>query len=274
MRLVRSEILKIRTTNVWWLFALGALGMLVIAFFFNARSLYFALNPPEGMSPQEAAQLAALASPEVITPYLATSGQYFGLMFVLLLGIITVTNEFHHQTATTTFLTTPHRTAVIAAKAAAAAIFGFIIFVVTTAITIPATAVYLSAQDVPTAFGDWPVTRSILLNGLAYGLWALIGVGIGVLIRSQIAATVTALVVYLVGTNALGLIIGLLADWLKAEWINDVIWALPAQASGLMVSGDSMPDQPQYWVGALVLLGWAVVTGGIGTLIMRNRDIS
>jgi ABC-2 type transport system permease protein len=274
MRLVRSEILKIRTTNVWWLFALGALGMLALAFLVNAFSLYVALNPPENMAPQDSAQLAALATPEVMTSYLATSGQYFGLMFVLLLGIITVTNEFHHQTATTTFLTTPHRTAVIAAKAVAAAIFGLIIFVVTTAITIPATMVFLNAQDVETAFGDWPVTRSILLNGLAYGLWALIGIGVGVLIRSQIAATVTALVVYLVGTNALALLVSLLAGWLDAEWINDVIWALPAQASALMVSGDSMPGQPQYWVGALVLLGWAVVTGAVGTLIMRNRDIS
>jgi ABC-2 type transport system permease protein len=274
MRLVRSEFLKIRTTNVWWLFALGAFGLLLLSFLVNALNLHFALNPPEGLDPQQQGQLEALVSPKVMTAYLATSGQYFGLMFVMLLGIITITNEFHHQTATTTFLTTPHRTAVVSAKAVAAAIFGAIIFVVTTIITLPATAIFMNAEGVTPVLGDWTVVRSVLLNGLAYGLWALIGVGIGVLIRSQIGATVTALVLYLVGTAAVSIIASLLATWLNADWIEDLTWGLPAQASGLMVSGDSLPGQPQYWVGAIVLIGWAAITGVLGTLIIRTRDIS
>ena len=39
-----------------------------------------------------------------------TSGQFFGLVLVMLLGILVITNEFQYQTATATFLTTPHRT--------------------------------------------------------------------------------------------------------------------------------------------------------------------
>ena len=45
-----------------------------------------------------------------------TSGQFFGVLFVSLLGILLITNEYYHQTATTTFLTTPHRSRVVAAK--------------------------------------------------------------------------------------------------------------------------------------------------------------
>jgi hypothetical protein len=33
-------------------------------------------------------------------------------------------------------------------------------------------------------------------------------------------------------------------------------------------------DPPPWWVGALVLIGWGVVMGLIGTLITRKRDIA
>src|SRR5262245_19357405 len=151
MRLIRSEFLKIRTTNVWWLFALGALVLLALAFTINALQMHFGvLHPPEGsqegVDAEQAAQLAVLAKPAALTSFMVTSGQYFGLMFVLLIGIITVTNEFHHQTATATFLATPHRTAVIMAKSAAAGIFGVLLWLVTTALTIPATLIFLNAE--------------------------------------------------------------------------------------------------------------------------------
>jgi ABC-2 type transport system permease protein len=275
MRLIRSEFLKIRTTNVWWLFVLGTVGLWAVSFFFNVLQAHFVLNPPsEGIDQDQAATFAAMAKPAAMTAYLATSGQFFGLMFVLLLGILTVTNEFYHQTATTTFLATPHRTAVIVAKTVAAAIFGVLLWALTTALSIAGTVIFLNIEGAEAAFGDSAVIRSILLNLLAFGLWALIGVGFGVLIRSQIGATVTALVVYLVGTIAVSIIVQLLYLWLKQDWIQQIQWAMPSIASGLLVNGVDLPDQPHYWVGGLVLLAWAAVTGIIGTLITRTRDIS
>jgi hypothetical protein len=49
---------------------------------------------------------------------------------------------------------------------------------------------------------------------------------------------------------------------------------MPSIASGLMTSGVDLPGQPHYWVGALVLVAWAAVTGLIGTLVTRTRDVS
>ncbi|GHJ43970.1 hypothetical protein Cs7R123_13120 [Catellatospora sp. TT07R-123] len=279
MRLIRSEFLKIRTTNVWWLFSLGALGLLVLAFTVNALNMHFGVlhAPPEsteGMDPATAAQLAAMTAPKALTSYMVTSGQYFGLMFVMLIGIITVTNEFYHQTATTTFLATPHRSSVILAKAAVGGFFGVVLWLVTTALTIPATVIFLNAEDITPALGEWEVVRAILLNGLAYALWALIGIGIGVLIRSQIGATITAMVVYTVGTIAVSIIVTVLHNVLDWPWVDNIQWAMPSLASTLMTSGTDLPDQPHYWVGAVVLLAWAVVTGLLGTLLTRTRDVS
>ncbi|MBV1853867.1 ABC transporter permease subunit [Catellatospora tritici] len=279
MNLIRSEFLKIRTTNVWWLFSIGALGLLVLSFALNAFQMHFTvLDPPPEMTtggnPETGAQLAALAKPVALTSYMVTSGQYFGMMFVMLIGIITVTNEFYHQTATTTFLATPHRSAVILAKAAVGGFFGIVLWLVTTALTIPATIVFVNAEGVTPALGDWEVIRAILLNGLAYALWALIGIGIGVLIRSQIGATITAMVVYTVGTIAVSIIINVLYNLLHWDWVNNIQWAMPSLASNLMTSGTDLPGQPHYWVGALILLAWALVTGLIGTLLTRTRDVS
>lgn len=276
LRLVRSEFVKVRTTNAWWLFTLGALALLALAFFFNAIGAHFSLSEPTppGLSPDQAAEFEASRNVVLQAANLYTSGQFFGVMFVMLFGIVLVTNEFHHQTATTTFLATPHRTAVILAKLVAAALFGTGLWIVTTAINIPATMIFLDFEGFPSHFGDWPVTRAILLNLLAYVVWGVLGVGVGVLIRSQIAATIIAVVVYMAGTVAAGLIFDPLANWLNQEWIRDLQWGVPSIASMLMVSGAELPGAPSWWVGALVLLGYAVLAGTVGILITRRRDIS
>ncbi|MBY8873471.1 ABC transporter permease subunit [Micromonospora sp. PLK6-60] len=277
MNLVRSEILKIRTTNTWWLFGLGTLVTLALAFLVNAVNANFSLTeapPTDGLSESQAAQIEASASELYQAANLFTSGQYFGLLFVLLLGIIVVTNEFYHQTATTTFLTTPHRSVVVAAKLATAALFGALFWLVTTVLTVPATLIFFSAKGWDAHFGDWDITRALLLNLLAYVLWGIFGVGFGVLIRSQIGATITAVVLYLVGTTAANVVFFLLQQQFGWDWISRLSVIVPSTASQLMISGTELPGNPPQWVGAVVLITYAVVTGAIGTLIMRRRDIA
>jgi ABC-type transport system involved in multi-copper enzyme maturation permease subunit len=276
VRLIRSEFLKLRTTNAWWLFVLGALLMLGLAILFNWLQADFAFSEdmPEDVSAEDAASLQAQRNPIYQAANLYTSGQFFGLLFVMMVGIIIVTSEFHHQTATATFLTTPHRTAVVLAKLFVAALFGAALWLVSFAINLPATIGILSVYDQPNLLDEWAVQRAILLNLLAYALWGVLGIGLGVLIRSQIGATITAAVLYLIGTTAVTIGIFFLQEWLGWEWIDELQYAFPSVASGLMVSGASLPGQPPYWVGAVILVGWAVVTGVIGTLITRRRDIS
>jgi ABC-2 type transport system permease protein len=276
IKLVRGEFLKIRTTNAWWLFALGALGLLAVAFLYNALFAHYLFGnaAPEGTSAEDAATFEAQRGVVYQAANLFTSGQFFGLLFVMLLGILVVTNEFHHQTATTTFLTTPHRTLVILAKLVTAALCGAGLWLVSTAISLPATMIFLSTEHVSNHFGEWPITRAILLNLLAYTLWGILGVGFGVLIRSQIGATVTAVVLYLIGTTVAGIVFAVLSNALDQDWIDKLQVIVPSIASSLMISGTQLPGNPPQWSGAAVLVGYAVVTGAIGTMIIRRRDIS
>ncbi|MCO1598061.1 ABC transporter permease subunit [Micromonospora sp. RHAY321] len=274
MNLIRSELLKIRTTNTWWVFALISLPLWALTLLINWLQADALTSGNLGdVPPDQVDTVAAAASPDALSSNLFTTGQFFGLLIVMLLGIIVVTSEFFHQTVTTTFLTTPHRTAVMSAKLAAAGVLALLFWLVTTAFNLIAGSAVLNAVGLGSQLGNDAAWRAIGLNLLAYLLWAVFGVGIGVLIRSQIGATVTGILLYLGGSIGAILVISILAArW--GDWINNLQLLVPSLASSLMVTGADIPGNPPRWAGAAVLIGYAVVTGVVGTLLMRRRDIS
>ncbi|MEU1398641.1 ABC transporter permease [Micromonospora zamorensis] len=274
MNLVRSELLKIRTTNTWWVFALISLPLWALTLLINWLQADTLTNGDLGEVPADQTDtLAAASSADALSSNLFTTGQFFGLLIVMLLGIIVVTSEFFHQTVTTTFLTQPHRTAVMSAKLVAAGILALLFWLVTTAFNLIAGSAVLNAIGMGSQLGNDAAWRAIGLNLLAYLLWAVFGVGIGVLIRSQIGATVTGILLYLGGSIGAIVVISILAArW--GDWINNLQLLVPSLASSLMVTGTDIPGSPPRWAGAAVLIGYAVVTGVVGTLLMRRRDIS
>jgi ABC-2 type transport system permease protein len=291
-RLLRSELLKIRTTNIWWLFGLGTLLMTAIALLVNCLQAHYLLLPfdkyvksttrqsPDQLPPNQLAELKAQwAAQHDVAAQAAnifTSGQFFGVLFVSLLGILLITNEYYHQTATTTFLTTPHRTKVVLAKLTTGMFAAAFFWLFTLAINLIAGTIFLKTQGYGNHIGDWEVTRAILLNLAAYAIWAVFGVGFGALIRSQIGATITATVLYLIGTALAQVVFQLLHSFvIKKDWVLTAQVIVPAIASAIMISPvKTFPQSPPQWVGALVLIGYGVLAGLIGTLIIRRRDVS
>jgi len=293
-RLIRSEFLKIRTTNVWWLFLIG----LTV---FTGLSLWIWMGTG-------AAQIndAAAASTEVFQPdpglsdfennlnreqfelshslsrtlhsvaaNIYTSGQFFGLLCAMVLGTILVTNEYFHQTATATFLATPKRTQVILSKLVTAMVIAGLFWLFTTVINVVSGSIFFSAKGYGSQLDQWPVERAILFNGLAFAMWGILGVGLGVLIRSQIGATLVGSISYVIGTQVVQGIAFLISFWLQETWPLKAMILWPATASSVMISPEKIyPEAPAWWVGGLVLLGYGVLFGVVGTLIMRKRDIS
>jgi len=284
LRLVRAEITKIRTTNTWWLFVIGIVLVTALAFLVNALGHHYnELQPPSGSVPADRQDEVNAAIAEAHTPAglakiaadMMTSGQFFGLLFAMLIGILVVTNEFFHQTATTTFMTNPHRTAVIMAKAVAGTLFGALFWLVSTVLDLAATPIYLSSQHVSVSLTQWTVVRSVLLNLLAFVVWAIFGLGIGTLLRSQIGSVITGMALYLVGFAAVLIVFNLIYAAYPHAWVHTAQVIAPAVASSVMITpGRLYPDAPPQWVGAAVLTGYAVVTGGIGIWLTRRRDIS
>ncbi|MGI5247458.1 ABC transporter permease [Dactylosporangium sp. CA-139066] len=301
IRLIRSELIKLRTTNMWWIFMLCSLVFIGLALLVNIAQAHqelhvqsWATEPPgPGMNDEQRAQFlqdqqaerdrvaqartAAGLAQHAASIY--TSGQFFGLMMVMLLAILLITNEFYHQTATATFLATPKRTKVIVAKLITGAAMALAFWLVATVIDVIAGSVFFASEDVSNSLGNWTAQQAMLLNLLVYALWAIFGIGIGVLLRSQLGATITAAVLYTVGTYASLAALALIHEFLiKKDWVMQAAVYVPPLASEHVVGGLSGQlggvDLPARWVGVVVLVAYAIVLGGIGTLITRKRDIA
>jgi ABC-type transport system involved in multi-copper enzyme maturation permease subunit len=295
VRLIRAELLKIWTTNSWWIFAICAFAATALAMLINIIQAHIEYDqaknppdfgdvpPPEEGGPSEFDRDFQFNLARVIlrnTANVYTSGQFFGLLFVMLLGTLIVTNEFYHQTATATFLTTPRRTSVILAKLGAAVGLAGFFWLVTTIIDLGVGTLFLQDAGYPMSLDEWPVIRAILFNLPAYAIWAVLGVGLGVLIRSQLGATLTGAGLYLIAGQVAQVAFFIIYQfWIKEDWVIKAMVALPSVASQIMISADRVPLGPgvlgpPWWVGALVLIGYGLVAGTIGTLITRKRDIS
>ena len=111
-RLISAEIMKIRTTRVWWIF-LGIFTLFsAAALMNNFLSHHYQLYPQQDLA--DRAQALARAT-EARTPAAAaalaasmmTSGQFLTVLIAMLLGIHVVTSEIAQRTVTTTFLSRP-----------------------------------------------------------------------------------------------------------------------------------------------------------------------
>ncbi|GIE93992.1 ABC transporter permease [Paractinoplanes rishiriensis] len=276
MRLIRAELFKVRTTSIWWIMGIILLPLYAASLGFNWLQSYALVTgqaDAEGGPGSAEAQVEAVAQPINIATNMYTTGQYMGVLIVLLLSAIIVTSEFFHLTATTTFLVTPRREAVILAKFGAAIIVSLLVWALTTLLNLALVPLIMDALNIPSMIGEAAVWRSIGLNALAFLLWSVLGVGLGVLIRSQLAATLILGIVYTIGTTIFQIIFALLTQYV-AEWIENLQVLVPTTASALMLSGTELPGNPPRWVGAAVLIGYALVAGIVGTLITKRRDIS
>jgi hypothetical protein len=283
LRLVRSEIRKITSTNAWWLFGLASLAITAMSMWANmaeaagdiarARDTTAVFRVRPGLSATELAEAQARFAQQhdlhLVSVNAAgnifTSGQFFGLVLVMLLGILVITNEFQYQTATATFLTTPHRSRVVFGKLVAAVGLGFLFWFVSQAISFVSGLLFFHNIALTNSLGEWPVQRALIFNLVAYLLWAVFGFGLGTLIRNQIVALLVA-----IGAP-------LLALGLEAAHAGSVAQYLPNQASAALVQGASGGfDQHllPWWGGGLVLLAYGVVFAVLGAALTTRRDVT
>jgi ABC-type transport system involved in multi-copper enzyme maturation permease subunit len=249
-RLVRAEWTKLLTTRVW-------LGLLAGAAVLSGASALlvtlFAGNPESGIPPVGTSQYEELA---FASPANA-------IVLTLILGIIGMTQEYRHRTATPTFLTTPRRGRVVIAKLLAytAAAVPFALFVLAvTALVVVVTAGARGASP------DWTGDNLAVLarSGLALVLYALIGVGLGALIRNQVGAVVGALV-YLFVVEVIIRSIPATGSFYK--------W-LPGGALEAMTATFRGPDLLGAWQGGVLLLGYGLLAAVLGTVFAVRRDVS
>jgi ABC-type transport system involved in multi-copper enzyme maturation permease subunit len=203
--------------------------------------------------------------PEVGTPAyeeLALSVAVQANVFLLLLGIIGMTQEFRHKTAVPTFLTTPARGRVVIAKLVAYAVVAVPFALLLLAVNVGVVLVAAGARgNAPSLTGD--NLQTVVMSGLVLVLFTVIGVGVGALVRNQVGAIVGALV-YLFVVEPIAALVGA---------IQPVYRWLPGGAIQAVTSDFRAPELLEPWQGAVLLLGYGLVAALLGTLLAVRRDV-
>ncbi|GAA4087276.1 ABC transporter permease [Nonomuraea soli] len=260
MKLVRAELLKLFTTHLWWI-------MLVVVLSYLTLSLGLVIGFA-GLEQNGVSVFPARDTPEF--QRVAWEQSISGSILVAILGATMMTTEFRYQTITSTFLTTPRRARVVAAKLGAGVlvglIFGLAILVLFAVGIVP--AVLLSGGDLLITEGGIPRILGGVLAALV--LYTLFGIGIGALLRNQIAAIVTVAVWMFVLEPIVNAIpqLQVVGAWTPAGAARSLT------NSGVDVGQMGLDYLLPAWGGALVLLGYAAVFGLLASATTLRRDIT
>jgi ABC-2 type transport system permease protein len=259
--LLRAELKKIVSTRLWWGLLLGALLFSVIQSVANAVVAGMDTGAGGGTMPG----LGTAEAVRSVYPMAMFSGTY---VFALVLGITGMTGEYRYQTITSTFLVSPRRSRVVVAKILAHALMGLVYGVLALLAVLVAGGTTMAIRGYGLGLDADRLWVTMGLAVAAIAIWTVLGIGIGTLIRSQIAAIVVAILVTF-------LIEPLLTFALAAADLDWLVKWLPSNASSaLMAPGNVMLDYLEWWAGGLVLLAYGLVLAGLGVVLSVRRDVS
>jgi ABC-2 type transport system permease protein len=117
-------------------------------------------------------------------------GTRIGMLFAALTGALAITAEYRYGTIRPTFLVTPRRSPVIAAKLAVGASVGLLFGLVGGGLMAAAASVALAARGIEIRFTPGDYARVLAGGMVAAALWATIGLGVGAVVRNQVATLV------------------------------------------------------------------------------------
>jgi ABC-2 type transport system permease protein len=250
--LLQAERRKIFTVKLWWGMLLGSMAFAAIAVVAQiatagtARSQQLPLNTSQ-------TQHSIFASA-------GSSG-----IFALIVGIILITTEYRHLTSRPTFLFEPRRGRVIIAKLVMSAVIGLIYAIGCVAVTVAIATPWLAAKNITIAWSAYGLVSVMAGVVASVAIYAVLGLGLGVLVRNQIAAVIGAMAYLFVLEPLIGVI----------PAIKEAYRFLPGGAASAVVQTSRNPDVIllNQWQGGLVLLGWGLLFALIGWLLSVRRDV-
>ncbi len=196
---VRAELTKFRSLrSSYWSIAATAAVTIGLAVLLTQS----AVGSFSGLSPAEQAAFDGTSK--------SLSGLLLGQLAIGVLGVLAITSEYSTGLIRTSLAAVPHRRTFLAAKAA---VVGLVALIAGTAISLTAFGIgqaILNQQHIGDSLADPGVARAVLGGGLYVAVIAVVGLGLGAVIKHT-AGTTVALVglVFLAPT---------LMDALPASW--------------------------------------------------------
>lgn len=248
-RLIRSELRKVAGTRLALGLLLGTLAIVGLALGFTL----WGPTPEGGVEVQGGAPTSVQTAADVVGLLGVTS--VVGV-FALIFGVTFATAEYRHQTASTTFLSEPRRWRVSAAKAVTAAGVAVAYAVVTLAVALAVIWVFTLTEGLALPM-DADVWAFMGLSVASVVVSAVLGVGVGSALRSQVGAIVAVLVWLFVVESLVAGLLPAIAEW------------TPFAAGNAMtvIDGDMSVG-----VATAVAVGYAVLALATGTYLTERRD--
>jgi ABC-2 type transport system permease protein len=240
IRLIGAELLKIRTTRTFWGTTLAAVGLVLLLVV-----LTLSLDDQFG-------------SETDVRSLLSTAG-LSGLMTLVLGGVVGA-GEYRHGTIAWTVLVTPNRLRAVMAQVLACAVAGLAVGVLTFAIAAAIAIPWISAKDATLPpLGD---LFEVVAGVAAYaGLAAALGAGLGSLLRNQVAAVVTVLVMLFVVDPTLAA-------------LDEDLAAFTLTGLGIAISGgDDSTQLLSPGIAGLVWALYALLFTTLAAILTARRDI-
>jgi ABC-2 type transport system permease protein len=188
-------------------------------------------------------------------------GINLGLLFAALLGALSITSEFRTGTIRPTLLINPRRTQVIGAKTLCALTAGAVTGLLAAGTAAAAGTIGLAVRGIAVQLAGGDVAR-LLAGATAAGvLWAVIGLGVGAVVRAQVPVVVGLFAWVLFVEQVLG-------DFPSAHRI--VPGAL-AQALGGSTRDGILTSTA---LAALLLIAYAAAAALAGLTATTRRDVA
>jgi hypothetical protein len=241
---LRSELLKQRSTFTNLGLFLAMLALVLLAVLLHAVAV-----------PADRLQTAA----DQVQVF--RFGALLGALFAGLVGALSITGEIRHGTIRPTFLVTPRRGEVVAAKVVISALVGTVFGLVAAGVAVGVGSAALAAREIPITLDAGDYTLMPLGGIAAAALWAPIGVGLGALVRNQVA-TLVAIFLWL-----------FFIENLLVDFVPGAGKFAPGAAAAAITGVD--PDRllaPAF--GALLLAAYAVATAAAAWIATLRRDVA
>ncbi|RFU39062.1 ABC transporter permease [Actinomadura logoneensis] len=183
-------------------------------------------------------------------------------------GALALVGEFATGLIRTTFTAVPARHRVVLAKVTVVAAVMLAVGVLVALSTFAVSQAILSGRGVALSVNDPGVPRVLAANALLAPLAALVGMGIGALLRHT-AGTVVAVIVLLV-------ILPMMAKPNAHQWVNDVYKCLPLYDWAMCLSqrhprgGAALPTVAGSW---LAFACCALAAVAVAVVVVRRRDV-
>lgn len=195
------------------------------------------------------------------------SGLVFNQLILGVLGVLLFSGEFTTGSAVSTFLASPQRLRVLTAKTILTVVLTGVIQVISTLIAFIVSKPIAENYNMTLEFGSSSFQSVLWYGTLAVIMAALIGLALGVLLRSSAGGITVLAGVFFV----LPIIISIFGSYV--DWMSNVSAFLPDQLGMSLATPLSVPTDLELWQQLLGVAGWIVLPLTAGGILLAKRDI-